>query len=106
MPEVGVEPTLAEANTALNRARLPIPPLRRVGREGRGDYHEARTRTATESGLRPADLPSKAMERGRSGRIRVSRTVAPRARNGAVHSVHHGATRFEIGSMTRRRVPA
>ena len=28
MPEVGLEPTLAEANTALNRARLPIPPLR------------------------------------------------------------------------------
>jgi hypothetical protein len=26
---VGLEPTLAEANTALNRARLPIPPLRR-----------------------------------------------------------------------------
>jgi len=25
---VGLEPTLAEANTALNRARLPIPPLR------------------------------------------------------------------------------
>ena len=34
MPEVGVEPTLTEANTALNRARLPIPPLRRAGREG------------------------------------------------------------------------
>ena len=29
VPEVGLEPTLAEANTALNRARLPIPPLRR-----------------------------------------------------------------------------
>jgi integrase len=28
VPEVGLEPTLAEANTALNRARLPIPPLR------------------------------------------------------------------------------
>ena len=29
---MGLEPTLAEANTALNRARLPIPPLRqRVG---------------------------------------------------------------------------
>ena len=27
VPEVGLEPTLAEANTALNRARLPIPPL-------------------------------------------------------------------------------
>ena len=34
MPEVGVEPTLAGANTALNRARLPIPPLRHAGREG------------------------------------------------------------------------
>src|SRR5207245_9802125 len=32
VPEVGLEPTLAEAITALNRARLPIPPLRqRVG---------------------------------------------------------------------------
>ncbi len=28
VPEMGLEPTLAEANTALNRARLPIPPLR------------------------------------------------------------------------------
>lgn len=60
MPEVGVEPTLAEANTALNRARLPIPPLRRVGREGRGDYHEANARTAMESGRRPAARPRSA----------------------------------------------
>jgi hypothetical protein len=35
VPEVGLEPTLAEANTALNRARLPIPPLRREQRKAR-----------------------------------------------------------------------
>ena len=28
MPEVGVEPTPEQADTILNRARLPIPPLR------------------------------------------------------------------------------
>ena len=33
VPEVGLEPTLAEANTALNRARLPIPPLRQRDKE-------------------------------------------------------------------------
>ena len=39
MPEVGLEPTLAEANTALNRARLPIPPLRQ--RVKRASYQQA-----------------------------------------------------------------
>jgi hypothetical protein len=34
VPEVGLEPTLAEANTALNRARLPIPPLRQRDKSG------------------------------------------------------------------------
>ena len=39
VPEVGLEPTLAEANTALNRARLPIPPLRRRARELNTQVH-------------------------------------------------------------------
>ena len=39
VPEVGLEPTLAEANTALNRARLPIPPLRQ--RVKRASYQQA-----------------------------------------------------------------
>ena len=46
VPEVGLEPTLAEANTALNRARLPIPPLRQ--RDKSGVYQGARV---------PANLP-------------------------------------------------
>src|SRR5688572_6051328 len=54
VPEVGLEPTLAEANTALNRARLPIPPLRRgearnerISHQG-AVYHPLRDAPATD----------------------------------------------------------
>ena len=60
VPEVGLEPTLAEANTALNRARLPIPPLRqrtkqpyyrrRPGRSKRARPALARGRPALATG--------------------------------------------------------
>ena len=44
VPEVGLEPTLAEANTALNRARLPIPPLRRWERRRGHDVNSGMSR--------------------------------------------------------------
>ncbi len=34
MPKVGVEPTRANAHYALNVARLPVPPLRRLNLQG------------------------------------------------------------------------
>ena len=54
VPEVGLEPTLAEANTALNRARLPIPPLRQ--RMKRPCYRSPR---------RASKRPRPALARGR-----------------------------------------
>src|SRR6266536_2117863 len=60
VPEVGLEPTLAEANTALNRARLPIPPLRQgrgtaIIREGTlgTNLRRARASAAHGHGMRP-----------------------------------------------------
>ena len=55
VPEVGLEPTLAEANTALNRARLPIPPLRRG--EARSERITAPA-PAGKSIIRPVTLPA------------------------------------------------
>src|SRR3954464_10913860 len=64
VPEVGLGPTLAEAHTALNRARLPIPPLRHG--EERPLYGKGGTgQTSAAHGMRPipASRPTRSPSR-------------------------------------------
>ncbi len=79
MPEVGLEPTLAEANTALNRARLPIPPLRR--RKERAFYQGVQE--AATSGLRlsVAAIECQQMVGARRRAARVGRVSGRRKRS-------------------------
>jgi hypothetical protein len=56
VPEVGLEPTLAEANTALNRARLPIPPLRQRRNWMLAGGSQGRQAEVSHSAFEPFDL--------------------------------------------------
>ena len=108
VPEVGLEPTLAEANTALNRARLPIPPLRQRNSPAwyqgtpwpsrRGPYlrtssHRTRPRCAWSSGPDfrplgarvvgvPGRLLARLVPRQRMRSLRSARDAFPSGRNG------------------------
>src|SRR5215203_6217402 len=84
MPEVGLEPTLPEGNRILSPARLPIPPLRQVGKRAASIpwaipsivLLTGRPRNPTGHGtrLRPLPTPQGAHEAG--GRDHVRRGAA------------------------------